>query len=59
MSEVLAKDTILSYIGSEIESKASSVSIRAINERGREAVEKTAFPTKKDEDWRFINQGKG
>ena len=55
MSEVLAKDTILSYIGSEIESKASSVSIRAINERGREAVEKTAFPTKKDEDWRFIN----
>lgn len=47
MSEVLAKDTILSYIGSEIESKASSVSIRAINERGREAVEKTAFPTKK------------
>ena len=55
MSEVLAKDTILSYIGSETESKASSVSIRAINERGREAVEKTAFPTKKDEDWRFIN----
>ena len=55
MSEVLAKDTIPSYIGSEIESKASSVSIRAINERGREAVEKTAFPTKKDEDWRFIN----
>ena len=47
MSEVLAKDTILSYIGSEIESKASSVSIRAINERGREAVEKNGVSYKK------------
>ncbi len=55
MSEVLQKDTMLSFIGGEIEPKGTSISIRAINERGRVALQETAFPTRKDEDWRFID----
>ncbi len=55
MSEVAVKETMLSYISGSIESQSESVSIRAINERGREALQHTAFPTRKDEDWRFID----
>ncbi len=55
MSEVLQKETMLSYIGGEVEPKGTSISIRAINERGREELRNTAFPTRKDEDWRFID----
>lgn len=55
MSEVLDKTTMLSYIDGEIKSSSESVSIRAINERGAEQLEQTAFPTRKDEDWRFID----
>jgi Fe-S cluster assembly protein SufD len=55
MSEVIQKETLLSYIGGEIEPKGKSISIRAINERGREELQNTAFPTRKDEDWRFID----
>jgi Fe-S cluster assembly protein SufD len=55
MSEVATKETMLSYISGSIDSDSQSVSIRAINERGRDAVEKRAFPTRKDEDWRFID----
>ncbi len=55
MSEVIQKDTMLSYISGSVESDAKSVAIRAINERGIVALENTAFPTKKDEDWRFID----
>lgn len=55
MSEVLQKETMLSYIGGEIEPKGTSISIRAINERGRVALQETAFPTRRDEDWRFID----
>lgn len=55
MSEVIQKETMLSYISGAIESSANSVAIRAINERGREALEHTAFPTRKDEEWRFVD----
>jgi len=55
MSEVLQEETMLSYIGGEIEPKGTSISIRAINERGRVALQETAFPTRRDEDWRFID----
>lgn len=55
MSEVLQKDTLLTFIDGEVEPKGTSISIRAINERGREALQNTAFPTRKDEDWRFID----
>ncbi len=55
MSEVINKATILDYIGSEIRSDATSVAIRAINMRGRDVIESVAFPTRKDEDWRFID----
>lgn len=55
MSEVLQKETILSYIDGEIEPKGTSISIRGINERGREALQNTAFPTRKDEEWRFTD----
>lgn len=55
MSEVLQKETMLSYIAGEIEPKGTSISIRAINERGREELQHTSFPTRKDEDWRFID----
>lgn len=55
MSEVMQKQTMMSYISGAIESSAESVAIRAINERGREALENTAFPTRKDEEWRFVD----
>jgi len=55
MSEVIQRDTMLSYITGSVESSAESVAIRAINERGREALENIPFPTKKDEDWRFVD----
>ena len=55
MSEVIQRDTMLSYITGSVESSAESVAIRAINERGREDLEKTPFPTRKDEDWRFVD----
>ncbi len=55
MSEVAQKETMLSFINGEIISNAQTVAIRAINVRGSEALEKTPFPTKKDEDWRFID----
>lgn len=55
MSEVIQKETMLSYIDSEIDSTAESVAIRAINVRGKEALESTPFPTKKDEEWRFTD----
>ncbi|MCG8372653.1 MAG: Fe-S cluster assembly protein SufD [Balneolales bacterium] len=55
MSEVINKATILDYIGSDIRSDATSVAIRAINMRGRDVIENVAFPTRKDEDWRFID----
>lgn len=55
MSDIIQKETMLSYLGSEVEPKGISVSIRAINERGREALEETVFPTRKDEDWKFID----
>lgn len=55
MSEVAVKETMLSFISGSIDSQSESVSIRAINERGREALKHTAFPTRKDEDWRFID----
>lgn len=55
MSEVIQKDTMLSYINGEIQSNANSVAIRAINVRGKDALENTPFPTRKDEDWRFID----
>lgn len=55
MSEVLQQDTMLTYIAGEIEPKGTSISIRAINERGREDLQQVSFPTRKDEDWRFID----
>ncbi len=55
MSEVIQKDTMLSFVDGEINSNANSVAIRAINVRGKEALENTPFPTRKDEDWRFID----
>ncbi len=55
MSEVIQKSTLLDYIGGDIEPKGTSISIRAINERGRAALNEVAFPTRKDEDWRFID----
>ncbi len=55
MSEVLQKETMLSYLSGSVESSSQSISIRAINERGREELSNTAFPTRKDEEWRFTN----
>lgn len=55
MSDVLQKETMLSFIDGHIESNVSSSSIRAINDRGIITLQQTAFPTKKDEDWRFTD----
>ena len=55
MSEVAVKETMLSYISGEISSTAESEAVKAINTRGKGILETTAFPTKKDEDWRFID----
>lgn len=55
MSEVAVKETMLSYISGEISSTAESEAVKAINSRGKEVLETTPFPTKKDEDWRFID----
>lgn len=55
MSEVAQKETMLSFIDGDIVSNAETVAIRAINVRGQVALEETPFPTRKDEDWRFID----
>jgi Fe-S cluster assembly protein SufD len=55
MSEVATKETMLRFISGEINSTADSVAIKAINLRGKDALETTPFPTRKDEDWRFID----
>ncbi len=55
MSDVLQKETMMAYIDGTIESSAGSVAIRAINERGKDQLESTPFPTRKDEDWRFLD----
>ena len=55
MSEVAVKDTMLSYISSSIESESQTVAIRAINERGREELHNTSFPTRRHEEWRFTD----
>src|SRR5690554_5320093 len=55
MSEVLQKDTMLSYLASAVESNSPEIAIKEINERGIEKLETASFPTRKDEDWRFID----
>ena len=55
MSEVAVQNTILSYIDGSIESESMTIAIRAINERGREVLHTTSFPTRKHEEWRFTN----
>ncbi|WP_018126434.1 Fe-S cluster assembly protein SufD [Balneola vulgaris] len=55
MSEVLQKETMLSYIDGAIESSSDAEAIKSINERGLKALNNTAFPTRKDEEWRFVD----
>jgi Fe-S cluster assembly protein SufD len=55
MSEVLQKETMLSYIEGAIESSSDAEAIKSINERGLKALNNTAFPTRKDEEWRFVD----
>ena len=55
MSEVAIKETMLNFISGEIPNSAESVAIKAINLRGKDTLEITPFPTRKDEDWRFID----
>src|SRR5690554_2554690 len=55
MSEVLQKDIMLSYLASAVESNSSEIAIKEINERGIEKLSTADFPTRKDEDWRFID----
>ena len=55
MSDVAVKETMLNFISGEINPASDSVAIKAINLRGKDALENTAFPTRKDEDWRFID----
>lgn len=56
MSEVLQKnDTLYSYLASTIDKTSQEEAIKAINERGIEELAVTPFPTRKDEDWRFVS----
>lgn len=57
MSELVKeKETLLNFIEADLGASVSDVkAIAALNSKGRGNVSDFAFPTRKDEDWRFID----
>lgn len=57
MSELVKeRETLLNFIEADLVAEASGVeAIAALNAKGRQNVSAFAFPTRKDEDWRFVD----